>query len=99
MRKAFGATGQNLLTQILSENLVLTLIGGVIGIGLSMLLLVLSKSFMLNEGITLTLPMLIKPGLFLSALVFTFLLNLLSAGIPAWSTIRQPIVDALKGSE
>lgn len=99
LRKAFGATGQNLLTQILSENLVLTLIGGVIGIGLSMLLLVLSKSFMLNEGITLTLPMLIKPGLFLSALVFTFLLNLLSAGIPAWSTIRQPIVDALKGSE
>ena len=36
LRKAFGATGQNLLMQILSENFVLTLIGGVIGIGLSM---------------------------------------------------------------
>ncbi|MDD2951573.1 MAG: ABC transporter permease [Parabacteroides sp.] len=99
LRKAFGATGRNLLTQILSENLVLTLIGGAIGIGLSLLLLVLSKSFMLNEGITLTLPMLIKPGLFLSALVFVFLLNILSAGIPAWRTTRQPIVEALKGEE
>ena len=97
LRKAFGATGQNLLMQILSENFVLTLIGGVIGIGLSMVLLVVGKPFMLSENVSLTAPMLIKPGLFISAL--TFLLNILSAGIPAWRTTRQPIVEALKGNE
>ena len=32
-------------------------------------------------------------------LIFTFLLNILSAGIPAWRTTRQPIVEALKGNE
>ena len=85
--------------QILSENFVLTLIGGVIGIGLSMVLLVVGKPFMLNENVSLTAPMLIKPGLFISALIFTFLLNILSAGIPAWRTTRQPIVEALKGNE
>ena len=99
LRKAFGATGRNLLMQILSENFVLTLIGGVIGIGLSMVLLVVGKPFMLSENVTLTVPMLIKPGLFISALIFTFLLNILSAGIPAWRTTRQPIVEALKGNE
>lgn len=54
LRKAFGATGQNLLMQILSENFVLTLIGGVIGIGLSMVLLVVGKPFMLSENVSLT---------------------------------------------
>ena len=63
LRKAFGATGQNLLMQILSENFVLTLIGGVIGIGLSMVLLVVGKPFMLSENVSLTAPMLIKPPL------------------------------------
>ena len=75
------------------------LIGGVIGIGLSMVLLVVGKPFMLSENVSLTAPMLIKPGLFISALIFTFLLNILSAGIPAWRTTRQPIVEALKGNE
>lgn len=37
--------------QILSENFVLTLIGGVIGIGLSMVLLVVGKPFMLSENV------------------------------------------------
>lgn len=99
LRKAFGATGRNLLMQILSENLVQAVIGGAIGIPLAVFLLVIGKAFWLNPGIEITLPMLIQPGLFLSVLVFVFLLNLLSAGIPAWSTARQPIVEALKGTE
>ena len=73
--------------------------GQPIGIGLSMVLLVVGKPFMLSENVSLTAPMLVKPGLFISALIFTFLLNILSAGIPAWRTTRQPIVEALKGNE
>lgn len=99
VRKAFGATGSVLWLQIIVENLVLTLIGGAIGLFLSFLLLLAGKSFVLNDGIRLTLPMLVRPGLFLAALFFTFLLNLLSAGIPAWHTLRQPIVESIKGNE
>lgn len=103
VRKAFGATGRNLLTQVLMENLVLTCIGGVIGIGLSILLLMAGKSYLLAGAeygdIALTFPMLIRPGLFVATLLAVLVLNLLSAGIPAWLTMRQPIVEAIKGGE
>ena len=100
LRKAFGATGGDLLRQILSENLVLTLIGGLIGLPLSILLLVLGKSLVMNDpNITFTAAMLIKPGLFAAALLAAFLLNVLSAGIPAWRAACGTIVDSLSGNE
>ena len=43
--------------------------------------------------------MLFKPGLFLVALLFCLLLNLLSAGIPALRIARQQIAASLKGEE
>ena len=81
-------------------NLVLTLIGGLIGLPLSILLLVLGKSLVMNDpNITFTAAMLIKPGLFAAALLAAFLLNVLSAGIPAWRAACGTIVDSLSGNE
>lgn len=99
LRKAFGASKGMIVQQVLFENMVLTGIGGLIGLGLSFLFLHLSKSFMLTEGVMLTADMLFKPGLFLAVLFFTFLLNLLSAGIPAINITRQHIVDALNDTD
>lgn len=99
VRKAFGATYGILIKQILYENLIITLIGGCIGLILSFFLLEITKSFMLTSETMLTTGMLFKPGLFLIALLFTLLLNLLSAGIPAVRISRQQIVDALKDNE
>jgi len=100
LRKAFGATGGDLMRQVLSENLVLTLFGGMIGLPLSMVLLVLGKSLVLNDpNITFTAAMLIKPGLFAAALCVAFLLNILSAGIPAWRATCGTIVESLNGNE
>lgn len=99
VRKAFGATYGTLVRQILYENLIITLIGGCIGLILSFFLLEITKSFMLTSETMLTTEMLFKPGLFLIALLFTLLLNLLSAGIPAVRISRQQIVDALKDNE
>ena len=99
MRRAFGATRWDIVNQVLSENMVMTLIGSVIGIVLSIGLLFVAKSFLFNAEVRLTVPMLIRPGLFFAAFVLAFLLNLLSAMIPAWHTMRQPIVDAIHGSE
>lgn len=99
LRKAFGATKGTIVRQVLFENMVLTGIGAVIGLGLSFLFLHLSKTFMLTEGVLLTADMLFKPGLFLAVLLFAFILNLLSAGIPAVNITRQQIVDALNDND
>jgi len=99
LRKAFGATYGTLMMQVLYENLVITLIGGIIGLGLSFIFLFAGRNFLLSGNTLLTMDMLFKPGLFIAALVFALLLNLLSAGIPAIRTSRQPIVNALKDIE
>ncbi len=95
LRKAFGATKKVIIRQILFENMILTGIGAIIGFGLSFIFLYLSRSFMLPEGVLLTADMLFKPGLFIAALFFAFMLNLLSAGLPALNITRQQIVEAL----
>ncbi|KAA6335208.1 Macrolide export ATP-binding/permease protein [termite gut metagenome] len=104
VRKAFGANQGELVGQILLENLILTLIGGVIGLALSY-----GATFVLNDLLfanafssttvggqnTVSAAMLLDPALFLSAFLFCFVLNLLSAGIPAWRAARMNIVPAL----
>ena len=100
IRKAFGATYGDLVRQVLYENGVITLVGGVLGLLLSFLLLPLCRSFLLEKADTvLQSDMLFKPGLFLVALLFCLLLNLLSAGIPALRIARQQIAASLKGEE
>jgi putative ABC transport system permease protein len=99
IRKAFGATYRTLVNQIISENLLTTLIGGAFGLALSFLLLPVCKSFMLTDKTTFTTEMLFKPGLFVAALLFVLALNILSAGIPAVRISRQNISDALKDAE
>ncbi len=99
LRKSFGATRAVLFRQIISENLMISLIGGVIGFTLSFALLQLCKGFLLGNNTMLNAEMLLKPGTFLIAFGFVLLLNLLSASIPALRITRQPIVDALKDVE
>jgi len=93
VRKAFGARGITIFRQILYENLLTTFIGGIVGLLLSLLILKLSSKFLLTAG------MMIRPGLFVSALFFVLLLNLFSASIPAMRIARQQIVNALNKNE
>lgn len=99
VRKAFGATFGKLMAQVLWENLVMTLIGGLVGLGLSFVFLGLFRSILFTGETTLQSDMLIKPGVFIAALFFCLLLNLFSAGIPAVKAARSKIVNALKGEE
>lgn len=100
LRKAFGATRGVLIGQLLCENGLITLLGGAIGFLLSLAFLPLCKDFLLNDtGTLLNGEMLFQPGIFLAALLFCLLLNLLSAGVPAMRVSRQPITNALKGDD
>lgn len=95
IRKSFGATRRQLTVQVLTENLLLTLIGGLLGVLFSYGALFLMKDWLLNNDKYLTFDMLVSPSIFLLAFLFCLVLNLLSAGIPAWNTSRKNIVDAL----
>jgi len=104
VRKAFGATRRALLTQVISENLVLTLCGGFVGLLITWLLLYVFRSWLFfavgNSAFTLPEPtvdgeMLFSPLIFVIALVVCIVLNMMAALIPAWLSLRHPIVESM----
>lgn len=103
VRKAFGATSNELLRQVFWENLILTLLAGVLGVILSYSAMFLLNTYLFgsNENsvlageTSLSTDMLFSPLTFLVAFCFCLLLNLLSAGLPAWRVSRMNIVDAI----
>ena len=100
VRKAFGATSGNIVRQVLYENGLMSLLGGMIGLLLSWSLFPLCKDFLLKASdTTLRAEMLFRPEAFVLALLFCLLINLLSAGLPAWWISRKPIYEALKNGE
>ena len=103
--KAFGATRGYLLRQVLNENLVLTLLGGLAGLLLSWGLLAWGKDWVFrffsldyyldNSDILVTVEMLFSPWIFLSAFLICVVLNLASALLPVWHALRAEIVYSL----
>ncbi len=103
VRRAFGATRNNLLSQILWESLLQTSFGAILGLLLSYIAafalkgMIYANSMMLYQlgDISLNPLSLLNPVIFLYALLFCVLLNLLSAILPAWRISRKPIVDSI----
>lgn len=107
VRKSFGAGRKALLSQVMWENLLLTLLGGALGLLLAWLALYIGREWVFTvferwpdtvpEGVDVYVSgeMLFAPLVFLAALVLCVLLNLLSALIPAWHSLRKPIVNSL----
>ena len=104
VRKTFGARRSTLLSQVVAENLVLTTIGGIIGLVLSWLAIYGMRREILGmffDNSTLsTAPivegeMLFAPSLFVGAFAAVMLLNLLAAVVPAWWNLRKPIVESM----
>ena len=104
VRKTFGARRSSLLNQVVAENFVMTIIGGIIGLALSWLAIYgLRKEIlgMFFDNSTLsTAPivegeMLFAPTLFMGAFAAILLLNMLAAVVPAWWSLRKPIVESM----
>jgi putative ABC transport system permease protein len=103
VRRSFGASRGELLKQILSESMILTLVGGVVGLLLSYgavfvlndLLFSNSENSSLAGSNSVSAAMLIDPMVFAGTLAFCLLLNVLSSGVPAWRASRLNIVTAL----
>lgn len=105
VRKAFGATANELLRQVFVENLMLTCLAGLLGLLLSYVATFVLNGFLFGNSTnayysgetTLTAGTLLSPWIFLVAFAFCLLMNLLSAGIPAWRASRMNIVEAING--
>lgn len=104
VRKAFGAPRRELMMQVLSENMLYSLLGGILGLVLSYIAafllggMLFSVDFVsdgVNDLRTMCIDLLFDPAVFLLAFLACFLLNLLSAAIPAWRITRINIVDAI----
>ena len=92
VRKAFGGSSRTLVGQFMVENVILTLLGGALGLVLTFLVLqILGASdivpyaeFHLNHRI------------FFHGLVMTLVFGLISGAYPAWKMSRLHIVEALR---
>ena len=104
VRRAFGSTKLELMGQIIAENLVVTLLAGALGLLLSVAFAYLGNTLLFAQEFSQTLsPPAVDAGILLHAstfgwaLLFCFVLNLLSSGFPAWRASRVGIVNALGG--
>lgn len=102
IRKAFGATRRQVMWRMLRENLFLSLAWGVLGLLLSYLSIFLLSDWLLasnfGEPSLMTLSM-FSPWIFGIAFLFCLLINLLSAGMPAWRAAGAEITTALNNEE
>ena len=92
VRKAFGASSKTLVYQFIVENLILTVLGGLIGIILSVIILKIINSANLIANLELSLNLTV---LFI-ALLICLVFGLLSGVYPAWRMSRLHVVTALK---
>lgn len=97
IRKAFGAKKRTILIQVLYENFITSLLGGIIGVMLSLFIVSLMKEWLLGATDTSAIPLnaLISLPILVTVVVVSFVLNLLSSGIPAWHAASINIVDSL----
>lgn len=103
VRKAFGATRGVLIRQMLNENLLYSLLGGLLGLVLSYVAVYVLRGWLFTNSnnvgsageFSLSMGALFSPTVFVLAFLFCVIINLLSAGLPAWIATKRNIVEAL----
>ena len=105
IRQAFGAKRCWLLSQVVTENMVLTLMGGFVGLCLAWTALYGWRDWVFyilsdNRSLYAATPiirgeMLFGPAIFLVALMVCMVLNVLAATVPAWWSLKKPIVESM----
>ena len=94
VRKAFGATSAQLVAQLVLENVLLCLAGGVIGLAAAAGVL----WWLENSGLIPYLRVQLNLAVFGYGLLLTLVFGVLSGVIPAWKMSRLAPVQALKGT-
>ncbi|MEO7653292.1 MAG: ABC transporter permease [Bryobacteraceae bacterium] len=95
--KTLGFTREAILGMILGEAVMLSLLGGVVGLGLASALcsLVRQAPAFISQLKTLSIP----PPVALACLGVAVFIGFVSSLIPAWNASRTPIIEALRGAD
>jgi predicted permease len=97
IRLAIGASRLRILRQLLTESLVLALIGGAAGVVLAVVLMALFKAMPPPPG---ALPIAVEPRLDRTVLLFSLALSMVTGLVfgvaPAWQASRPELVPSLK---
>ncbi len=108
VRRAYGATRLRVVFQLLGENLLVTLLGGIVGFILCVIFVSLFSNLFVDMSspwtsytaefyATPSFSMLFTWSGFLWALVICMILNILSAGLPVWKAASVNPAEAISG--
>jgi len=92
VRKAFGATSSTLVFQFIIENIVITLIGGGIGVLLS----IIAINYLNHSGFIPDLALVLNLKVLWISLLFCLFFGLMSGVLPAFRMSKVNVVHALK---
>ena len=107
VRKAFGASRSKLTNQILTENLLLTGLGGLAGLIFSYLIMFFTRGWILDIGnqysdslpegvpVDFSPAMLFNGKIFFIVVLVCLMMNVFSALIPVYRSLRKQITDSL----
>ncbi len=100
VRRAYGCTRARIVGDIIAENMLVTLVGGIIGLIVAILFaLFYDGIFELEDGsATPALSMIINWRTIIAAFLACLVLNLISAAIPAWHASRLNPVEAINSN-
>ena len=100
--RAFGASRVAILYQVLIENFIITILGAVIGLIVSLIFMISFSHIFFTFGSDIddyarpSLDMIFTWKTFLIALLFSCILNLVSAFVPSWRASRLNPAEAIR---
>ena len=104
IRKAYGATNSEIITQVLWENLMLTIAGTILGVALCYIVVITGSSWITAFFDTrvndlspreINADMLLNPTVIICIVALTFVLNIASALVPTLIALKKDIIQSL----
>ena len=93
IKKAIGASGRSISWEYTLEAGVMSLVGGLVGMGIGVASILLINSKMANKGAEIFL---IEPSFLAQVVVFSFVIGIIAGIIPAIRASKLKVVDAIR---